>query len=257
MPAGTGAGRGLDLCPVTDTPPADHVAVSVPDSAPGHEPRRPAAVLWDMDGTLVDTEPYWLAAETELVEAWGGTWTLEDGLGLVGSSLSGSAAVLQSRGVDLTADEIVQLLTDRVLAQIEIAVPWRPGARELLSELFEAGVPSALVTMSIRRMADRVVAAIGFEAFTVTVAGDEVDHGKPHPEPYLRAASLLGVAIEDCVAIEDSEFGTASAVASGAATIAVPLHITLPESPSYTLWPGLDGATFDDLSAVLTSRSPA
>lgn len=230
---------------MTDTAPADH------------DLRRPAAVLWDMDGTLVDTEPYWLAAETELVTAWGGTWTHEDGLALVGSSLEGSSTVLQSRGVALSVDEIIQLLTDRVLEQIETEVPWRPGARELLAELLEAGIPSALVTMSIRRLADRVVGAIGFPAFAVVVSGDEVEHGKPHPEPYLRAAALLGVPIEDCVAVEDSEFGTASAVASGAATIAVPLHVTLPDSPAYTTWPGLAGSSVADLSAVLTARYPA
>ncbi len=89
----------------------------------------PAAVFWDMDGTLVDTEPYWLTAETRLVESYGGVWSEADGLQLVGSSLERSAIILQSRGVALEVDEIVDLLTDRVLEQIEVAVPWRPGAR--------------------------------------------------------------------------------------------------------------------------------
>ena len=208
---------------------------------------RPAAVLWDMDGTLVDTEPYWLAAETELVQAWGGQWSVEDGLALVGSSLERSALIIASRGVELEPDEIIQLLTDRVLAQLADGVPWRPGARELLLALHEAGVPTGLVTMSIRRMADQIAASAGFPAFDVVIAGDEVVNGKPDPEPYLRAAQALGVDPADCIAVEDSEFGVAAAVASGATTLAVPLHVALPQSPAYTLWDSFDGRTLDDL----------
>ena len=215
---------------------------------------RPAAVLWDMDGTLVDTEPYWLAAETELVHAWGGTWTLDDGLSLVGSSLTNSARVLESRGVKLEALEIVDLLTDRVLEQLNHTVPWRPGSHEMLRAVRESGVPMALVTMSIRRMADSIAAAAGFPAFDVVVAGDEVSNGKPDPEAYLRAASALGVDIADCLAIEDSEYGVAAAVASGATTLALPLHVPLPESPAYTRWDSLDGRSLQELFAVHAER---
>jgi HAD superfamily hydrolase (TIGR01509 family) len=211
----------------------------------------PAAVLWDMDGTLVDTEPYWLAAETELVNSWGGEWTLEDGLQLVGQGLEGSALILRSRGVDLPADEIVALLTDRVLERIRERTPWRPGARELLVALRERGVPTALVTMSIGRMARDIAASLGFRAFDTIVAGDEVEHPKPHPEPYLRAAAELGVDPADCVVLEDSEPGVASGVAAGARVIAVPLHVQLPPSPAYTLWTGgLEGVGPADLAAV-------
>lgn len=216
---------------------------------------RPAAVLWDMDGTLVDTEPFWLAAETELVHAWGGHWSMEDSLTLVGSSLTNSARVLQSRGVDLEPEEIVQLLTTRVLEQLEETVPWRPGSREMLTAVRESGVPTALVTMSIRRMADRIAASAGFPAFDVVIAGDEVTNGKPDPEAYLRAAIALDVEITDCIAIEDSEFGVAAAVASGATTLALPLHVRLPESPAYTRWESLEGHSLDELFALHTQAS--
>jgi HAD superfamily hydrolase (TIGR01509 family) len=215
----------------------------------------PAAVLWDMDGTLVDTEPYWLSAETALVESYGGVWSEADGLQLVGSSLERSALILQSRGVTLDVDEIVSLLTDRVLEQIEVAVPWRPGARELLGALREAGIPTALVTMSIARMAERVVDAIGFPAFDVVVSGDQVANGKPDPDCYLLAARQLGVDPTRSVAIEDSEYGVAAAVAAGMATIAVPLHVALPASPAYTLWSGLEGSSPADLALVLAGSS--
>jgi HAD superfamily hydrolase (TIGR01509 family) len=192
-----------------------------------------------MDGTLVDTEPYWMVAEHELIAEWGGTWTHEDGLQLVGQGLWSSALVFQSRGVKLDPQQIIDVLTDRVLTQIAEHVPWRPGARELLAEVRAAGIPTALVTMSIRRMADTIVAALdeelGGAAFDVVVAGDEVERPKPYPDPYLRAAELLAVPIADCVALEDSEPGVASAVASGATTFAVPFHVPLPGSPAYTL----------------------
>ncbi len=211
----------------------------------------PAAVLWDMDGTLVDTEPYWLDAESDLVHAAGGVWTPEDGLQLVGSGLERSALILQSRGVELTVEEIITTLTDRVRDRIGETVPWRPGARELLLELREAGIPTALVTMSRRRMALDVAGALGFAGFDVVVAGDDVEHAKPHPEPYLRAAEQLGVDITACVALEDSEPGVASAVAAGATVFALPLHIPLPPSPAYELRSTMVGLRLADLAAVL------
>lgn len=204
-----------------------------------------------MDGTIVDTEPYWLAAETALVGSFGGVWTQEDGLRLVGSGLLDAAGVLQDAGVELEREEIIDRLTDHVMEQIEVAVPWRPGARELLAALRAEGIPSALVTMSLRRMALRVAAAIGDDAFAVVIAGDDVTNAKPHPEPYLTAADRLGVSIRDCVAIEDSEFGLVSAVASGAATIGVPCHVSLHEAPTHELWTTLDGRGVADLGAAL------
>lgn len=215
----------------------------------------PSAVLWDMDGTLVDTEPYWMSSETELITSWGGTWTHDDGLSVVGMGLPSAARIFQSRGVELPADEIVDILTDRVMELTRAEVPWLPGARELLAEVRDAGIPTALVTMSMRRMAVMIAEAIAAEAgveqaFDVVVAGDDVSAHKPDPEPYLHAARLLGIDIADAVAIEDSGPGVASAVASGARVIAVPLHIVLPESPAYTRWENLGGRGLDDVLRV-------
>lgn len=217
----------------------------------------PAAVLWDMDGTLVDTEPFWLAAESALVAAHGGVWTAEDGLSLVGAGLEHSASVLRGRGVALGVEEIIDRLTTAVLAQAEERLPWRPGARELLLALREAGVPTALVTMSMRPLAERIAADFEPAAFQTLVTGGDVEHAKPHPEPYLRAAELLGVPIEDCLAVEDSVPGLASATASGAVVIGVPAHVELPQSPSYILWPSLEGRTIADLTAVFAARQAA
>lgn len=213
---------------------------------------KPAAVLWDMDGTILDSEPYWMAAETTLVEEWGGSWSHELGLTLVGLGLNNSATVLQNHRVDLPAAEIIDLLTASVMEQVAVAVPWRPGARELLLELKERNVPTALVTMSFRSLAELVAGSLGFEAFDVVVTGDEVEIPKPHPEAYLTAARSLGVLIEDCVAIEDSIPGVTSAVASGAVTISVPHLVAMPEAHTHTTWHTLAGRTANDLSSAFT-----
>lgn len=210
----------------------------------------PAAVLWDMDGTLVDTEPYWMAAEHELVEAHGGTWTHEDAMLLVGNPLLTSARILRERGgVDLPEAEIVRFLIGRVIDQVRVEVPWRPGARELLAALREAGVPCALVTMSYRELAEPVVELAPDGAFQALVCGDEVEHGKPHPEPYLTAADRLGVDVTRCVALEDSPTGIASARAAGAATIGV--EAVVPVEPA----PGLSRAsTLEHVDLALLAR---
>lgn len=215
----------------------------------------PAAVLWDMDGTLVDTEPYWFAAERELVGSFGHEWTREEGSRLIGSGLWDSAAVLQAHGVTLSADQIVEWLSNRVCEHLsEGEIPWRPGAQKLLAELRESAIPTALVTMSIRSMAEKIVSRIPFLAFDVVVAGDDVEKPKPHPEAYLQAASKLGVAIEDCVAFEDSLTGLRSAVDSGAVVIGVPHLVPIPQSREHTVWTTLAGRSLADLSSLWQSQ---
>ncbi|RXZ86733.1 HAD family phosphatase [Agromyces atrinae] len=211
-----------------------------------------------MDGTLVDTERYWIAAETALVESFGGRWTHEDALQLVGSGLWSSAEVLRGYGVDLPADEIVENLTESVRRQlVEQGVPWQPGAKELLEEIRSRGIRTALVTMSIRSMAEDIVGGIPFDAFELLVTGDSVDNPKPHPEPYLAAAAALGVAPEDCVAIEDSPPGVASAIAAGMTTIGVPHILDLDDTSATVIWPTLDGRTVDDIVAAFRSATDA
>ncbi|GIJ00266.1 hypothetical protein Slu03_26430 [Sediminihabitans luteus] len=212
--------------------------------------RPPAAVLWDMDGTLVDTEPYWMAAEHELVEAHGGVWTHEQAMQLVGNSLETSATILQAAGVDLTVDEILEFLGSRVAAQIAEHAPWRPGALELLVALREAGVPCALVTMSYRSIAGRLVDVAPAGAFAQVVCGDDVEHGKPDPEAYLRAAELLGVDVTDCVAIEDSPPGISAALASGATTIGVQAVVPVEPRPGLSRLASLTGVDLARLARI-------
>jgi len=205
-----------------------------------------------MDGTLVDTEPYWMAAETPLVERFGGTWTHEDGLGMVGLGLEDAARILQGAGVRMEVDEIVADLTAQVMRQLhEDGVPFRPGARELLRELRDAGVPTALVTMSMSRMAKVVTELIDFDAFDLVIGGDDVARPKPHPDPYLQACEALGVDPGDTVAFEDSITGARSAIAAGAVTVGIPNMVSLDEVGAHVLWPTLEGRTVADVADVL------
>ena len=210
--------------------------------------RLPAAVLWDMDGTLVDTEPYWIEAEHELVADHGGTWSTEHAHNLVGNSLLVSAEYIRRHGgVDLTPEQIVDHLLDRLVARVREHLPWRPGAERLLGEITTAGIPCALVTMSYRRLADAVVAGLPPGSFATLVTGDEVDRGKPHPEPYLLAAARLGCRPEDCVAIEDSPTGVASAEAAGIPVLAVEHLVPIPAGPNRRVVSGLDAIGLADL----------
>jgi HAD superfamily hydrolase (TIGR01509 family) len=190
-----------------------------------------SAVLWDMDGTLVDTEPYWIEVEYALVAEFGGTWSQEHALNLVGNDLLVSGEYLREHGgVDLPPAVIVDRLLDGVIERIRRVVPWQPGARELLARLGEAGVPCALVTMSYERFVGPVLEALPAGTFATVVTGDRVTVGKPHPEPYLNAAAALGVDPADCVAIEDSNTGAKSAEAAGCTVLVVPNHVPVLES---------------------------
>jgi HAD superfamily hydrolase (TIGR01509 family) len=210
-----------------------------------------------MDGTLVDTEPYWMATEMEIAEEYGATWTVEDAKMLVGNSLPSSGVYLRERlGIPLTPEEIVERLLDGVVARVQHAVPWCPGARELLLGLHAAGVPCGLVTMSYQRFVAPILEHLPPETFRVIVTGDEVDRGKPHPEPYLTAAAALGVAAEDCVAIEDSPTGATSAEEAGCLVLVVPNHVEVPPGPGRVFRPSLVGLTLAEME-MLPDRNPA
>lgn len=209
-----------------------------------------SAVLWDMDGTLVDTEPYWMAAETPLVERFGGTWSHEQALSLVGLGLEDSARIFQAAGVRMGVHDIIDHLTDEVMRQLAVTgVPFRPGARELLASLRAAGIKTGLVTMSMRRMAQTVVDLIDFDAFDVVIAGDDSTRPKPFPDPYLQACEALGVTPAEVVAIEDSPNGLRSAVASGAAVIGVPLMVSIAGAGAHAVWSTLEGRTAQDVAS--------
>ena len=186
-----------------------------------------------MDGTIVDTEPYWIEAEHALVAAHGGQWSHEQALQLVGQSLVFSAGILQEAGVKLERREIIDTLTDHVISQVRTSVPWRPGARELLDELHTAGIRCVLVTMSEAPLAREIVASLPEALLRIPRhrghrhPGQAAPRGLPDGRGLLqRAGPELG--LHHCVALEDSGPGVAAAVASGVATVAIPHIVPLP-----------------------------
>lgn len=213
----------------------------------------PAAVLWDMDGTLIDSEPYWIAAEVELCAKFGVPWSHEDGLQLVGNSLEKSATVLRERGVLMPLDAIIEHLTGRVTMQVRERAPWQQDAFDLLNVVLAAGIPCALVTMSYRQLADALLARVP-EAFAVVVTGDEVVRGKPDPEAYLLAARRLGVDITQCVAFEDSPAGIGSALASGARTVGVERIVPVAARAGLSRVQSLAEVTLADIREIAAGR---
>jgi HAD superfamily hydrolase (TIGR01509 family) len=211
------------------------------------------AVLWDMDGTLIDSEPYWLASESEFASSRNSSWGREDGLGVIGMSLYESSKLLKARvGTDLEPQEIIDEVTNGVLARLDQSIPWRPGARELLTLLRENSIKTALVTGSMHRMAKQVADSIGFDAFDLIIGGDDVSNGKPHPESYLKAAAILGVDPTNCVAFEDSLTGITAAEAAGTKAVGIAHIVEIPAKPGRILWPTLDGVTIEDLRSLFT-----
>lgn len=208
-------------------------------------------VLFDMDGTIIDSEPYWMRAERELVESFGGTWGEQQAYALVGSGLWNSASLLISAGVELEHEVIIDKLSARVREQISESVPWRPGARELMAEILQAGLPMALVTMSIGPNARAVSAALdrelGQKVFSAIISADDVERPKPDPEAYLAGAAAMGVDISDTLSFEDSSYGAASAFSAGSITIGIPLHVEIPQGSTHEQWESMAGTGLNDL----------
>jgi HAD superfamily hydrolase (TIGR01509 family) len=232
-------------------------------TAPAPQETEPAngplqAVLWDMDGTIVDTEPYWIQAEKDLVHSYGGSWTTSDAEAMIGQALTFSAGLLQSAGVPLTVREIIDHLISRVTEQVRREVPWRPGSRELLAELAGAGIPCVLVTMSEAVLAEEVSKRLPAGTFSFLVTGDMVQQGKPHPEPYQLAfdrlaAQVPGLSKDRVVAIEDSLPGVTSARAAGLVTLGVPHFLPLPPDEGRHEWETLAGKTAADLASLVSA----
>jgi len=213
-------------------------------------------VLFDMDGTLVDSEKVWDVGLTELAGRYGGVLSAVARAQMVGTSMAESMSILHD---DLgqpwrDPDASVAWLEDRMRELFAAGLVWRPGAAELLARLSAAGVPMALVTATRRHLVDVALETIGRSHFSAVVAGDEVDETKPHPLPYLTAAALLGVDVRRCVAIEDSPTGVASALAAGAAVLAVPAEVDLSHLADVTLVASLADVDVAFLTKLVAGR---
>lgn len=189
----------------------------------------PAAILFDHDGTLVDTEPVWAAAKVALAAEFGGTWTEQDTLDCLGLSMKFTLDRLRERGVNLPDEEINDLLVAKVHETLaQQPVEFLPGIERFLSEVREAQIPAAVVTNATTSEARRTANAAPEGTFSVVIGNDETTHPKPNPQPYLLAAERLGVDPTQCVALEDSPSGVRSATAAGMRVIVVPGELEVP-----------------------------
>jgi len=213
----------------------------------------PTAVLFDMDGTLIDSEPVWFETQARVLAEYGFELGPEHWQRVLGQPTEVSCKYLIGvSGVPLTWQELAELIEAAMVEQLSQGLELLPGAKELLVELQCAGVPAALVSASSRRIVDACIGAIGADFFRHTVSGDDVTRTKPDPQPYLLAAELLGVAASSCVVIEDSPIGTTSGASAGCRVLAVP-HATvkIPDLPRVTKVASLDGVNLAYLSALV------
>lgn len=219
------------------------------------------AVLWDMDGTLVDSEKLWDVSLKALYAELGGRLRPEVRAALVGSSAEATIRTVYT-DLGLELDPAAMAESDRWLHEytgrlFSNGLPWCPGAHEMLEAVAAEGIPMALVTNTQRVLTDQALKSIGPEYFSITVCGDEVPHGKPAPDPYRRAADLLGVTPEACLAVEDSVTGTAAAESAGCPVLVVPNEVAVPDGPlrrQVSSLSGLDVAALRTVHSELISR---
>lgn len=186
---------------------------------------KPKALLLDLDGTLLESERLWLIAEQQVMHRYGYTWTPADQQHCLGGPLERVAKYMEVKSNGAGRSEIIgdELLSAVAHLFTTEALVWRPGAQALVAQAHQLQIPTVIVTASWRSVLDAVMARMSESVgnFTHSIAGDEVQNSKPHPEPYLRAAISVGVPIGECLAIEDSPTGTLSAVNAGAKVVAV------------------------------------
>lgn len=219
------------------------------------------AAFWDMDGTIIDTEPYWLEAKIKLMKEYGGKWLDSYKAAFIGKSIDYVAKFLfEVAEVKLQPKQIVDYLVTEVNNAIIAHAVWMPGAKKMLAEFKSANIPNVLVTMSYDKLAQTVISKLPQDTFTAIVTGDMLANSKPHPEAYLQALQKLqekGFLLEasKCVAFEDSAPGITSAYEAGITTIAIPyLKTEILDIPEIVYWNTLEGKSFADVNNVLVKR---
>jgi HAD superfamily hydrolase (TIGR01509 family) len=207
---------------------------------------RVAAVLFDMDGLLVDSEPVWYDVETAAVARLGGVWTAADQAACLGGTMASSCRyIIERTGASVSAEVLSDEMVDEMVARFRHDLPLHDGAVTLLDTLRERGVPLGLVSSSYRRLMDAALDTLGTDRFDVTVAGDEVAHGKPDPEPYLTACLRLGIEPSRSVVLEDALTGVRSAEAAGCIVVAVPSVTPIEAAPRRHVVASLRSVTAD------------
>lgn len=210
----------------------------------------PEAVFFDMDGLLVDTEPYWLVTERELMAEFDVVWRHEDQMYCLGGPMKKVGDYMSSLA---NSKESPEWFINQLISRISVKfknISLMPGIRTLLNEVEEQHLPCALVSASPRVLVDAVITSFDKSPFHVTISADDVERGKPHPDPYLKAADLLAVDITKSLIIEDSPTGVTAARASGARVIAVPHLAPVPPAPRSAIIKTLEGRSLRELWAL-------
>lgn len=237
---------------------ARSVVVDVPFQVVAGDDEFPVlrAVLFDMDGTLTDTEELWTVALHEMASDLDGRLSSVVRMQMVGRPFVEVVEMLHAEtGVSRDCAVTGRELLDKVARLFRRSVPWQPGARELLRAVRRAGLQTALVTSSPSCLVDIAVDTLGRDCFDVTVCGDEVVRGKPDPEPYLKAMRYLGLTAADCVAVEDSPSGALSAERAGLQVVVVPTGRPVPASAARTIVPSLVGQSLTLLRFAHSTRA--
>lgn len=208
-----------------------------------------AAVLFDMDGLLIDSEPLWTIAEIELANQLGGVWSDEVKAAIIGTRIDTAIGIILEwydvarEPADVRA--AMDWLLKRMVELYHEHLPLMPGAIELIDGVRALGVKTALVSSSYRVLVEAALDTIGRERFDLTLTGDEVTHGKPHPEPYLRACELLSVVPDRAIVLEDAMSGVRSGEAAGATVVAVPWIAPIEATPTRPVVDSLAAITAD------------
>jgi HAD superfamily hydrolase (TIGR01509 family) len=228
-------------------------SVPVAGTLAAHGPGKPWAVLLDLDGTLVDTEGLWWAAESEVFAGLGHVLEEAHRAVVVGGPMARSLGhLMEVTGTTATLAELMHAVNSRFEHLVARGAPLMPGARRLLTELTAHAVPTALVSASHRRTIDVMLRSLGPEHFAFTLAGDEIGRTKPHPDPYLAAAARLGADPAHCVVVEDTLTGVASAEAAGCHVVAVPSVVPIPPAPGRTVVGSLEDLSVPFLRSLHT-----
>ena len=206
------------------------------------------AILFDMDGLFIDSEPEWHAAETEMMRSYGYDWQPADLLQCLGGPLARvteymSSCLKGSIKPEVLAKEIIDEMTTRLSS----ATTYMPGAIEFSKLVSQARIPQALVSASPRTLVNAVVSNLDQNYFKETVAAGDIERTKPFPDPYLHAAKLLDVEISNCLIFEDSQTGITAATASGAFVVAIPHYIEVKESQRLKRIESFVGRSLQDL----------
>jgi len=214
------------------------------------------AVFFDMDGLLVDSEPEWFQSEIEVTRPFGYTWTEEDQVACLGGPLSRVGKYMHDKcdGAQ-TPESFTQALIDTQAQKMRGNTPTMPGALSLVQELQANGIKTGLVSASPRNIVNAVLDNLGHDLFPFSISSDDVENTKPHPDCYLKAATMTDSNIHNCLVFEDSLTGMKAATSSGAYLIAVPHLVTIEESSKVRVIASLEQLNFGKLRQLFSNFS--